>query len=270
MPDLFPAASAAAMRHAETEYPKEAVGVISLDGEYIPLRNVSEDPENRFSLSKEDDVEYATLDDEGNPRVAAIMHSECYGRDEINPLLIGPSREDMQQCVATKCTWGLVPCINGIAEDPLYWGEFLLDTPLLGRKFVPQVTDCYNFIMSFYWQVYNIRLPEFPRDWNWWINGGDLYQQGFQKAGFHVIDMDKAAPGDVILAQLRSTVPNHAVILLDRGLMAHHPQGMLSVREPVGRWRTYAVTALRHKNFGNNEPPMPPEKLSATYEALPG
>jgi proteasome lid subunit RPN8/RPN11 len=265
MTDLFPAASAAAMKHAETEYPNECVGVISLDGEYIPLTNVSRAPKDRFELSEADDIEYATLDDDGNPKVAAIVHSECYERGSVDASLIGPSREDMQQCLATKCTWGMVPCIGGIAEPPLYWGEFLLETPLLGRSFVPQVTDCYNSIRSFYHQVYQIPLPEFPRDWNWWRDGGNLYEEGFAKAGFEVIDLDDAAPGDVVLAQIRSPVPNHAVVLLDRGLMYHHPQGMLSVREPMGRWRSYAVKAIRHKNFNGKAPPLPPDELSKSY-----
>lgn len=263
MTDLFPAASAAAMKHAESEYPNECVGVISLDGEYIPLKNVSRTPTTHFSLSEEDDAKYGTLDDDGNPQVAAIMHSQCYARGEINPLLIGPSKADMEQCLATQCTWGLVGCIEGIAEEPVYFGEFLLDTPLLARKFVPQVTDCFNFIRSFYWQVYQIKLPEFPRDWNWWINGGNLYEEGFTKAGFEKIDMADLAPGDIVLAQLRSPVPNHAVVILDDGLMAHHPQQMLSVREPFGRWRTFAVQAIRHKSFGGKEPPLPPIHLSS-------
>jgi proteasome lid subunit RPN8/RPN11 len=265
MNDLFPAASEAAMRHAETEYPNEAVGVVSLDGEYIPLSNVSPQPEETFAISEADDAEYAALDDDGNPKVAAIIHSECYAKDEINPDLIGPSRDDMQQCLETGCTWGMIPCINGIAEKPLYWGDFLLDTPLLGRKFVPQVTDCYNAIRSFYWQTYGLRLAEFPRDWDWWNGGGNLYEEGFTKAGFERIEMADVAPGDVVLAQLRSPVPNHAVVILDRGLMYHHPQQMLSVREPFGRWRHFATQAIRHKSFEGKPPPLPPEELSSYF-----
>jgi proteasome lid subunit RPN8/RPN11 len=264
MYDLFPAASAAAMAHAESEYPKECVGVISLDGEYIPLENVSPNPETTFCVSEADDFEYVTLDENGKPRVAAMLHSQCYAKGEVEPALIGPSREDMQQCLATKCTWGLIPCIGGIAEKPLYWGEFLLDTPLLNRPFIPQVTDCCNAIRSFYWQIYGIHLHECPRDWDWWHNGGNLYEENFKLAGFEEISMADALPGDVVLAQLRSPVPNHAVVLLDAGLMYHHPQQMLSVREPIGRWRSYAIKALRHKSF-NGPPPMPPTKLSSLY-----
>ena len=253
------------MRHAESEYPRECVGVISLDGEYVPLKNVSRTPETHFSISEEDDAKYATLDDDGNPQVAAIMHSQCYARDETDPTLIGPSKADMEQCIATNCTWGLVPCINGFAEEPIYWGDFLLDTPLLGRKFVPQVTDCYNAIRSFYWQIYQIKLPEFPRDWNWWRENENLYDEGFEKAGFYGIDMADVAPGDVVLAQLRSPVPNHAVVVLDAGLMYHHPQQMLSVREPFGRWRSLAVKAIRHRDFKDGAPPLPPIDLSSVY-----
>ena len=265
MTDLFPAASSAAMNHAEVEYPREAVGVISLDGEYIPLENVHPHPEREFSISEDDDLQYATLDDDGNPKVAAVIHSECYEAGTVDATLIGPSRKDMEQCIATRCTWGMIPCIGGRAENPLYWGDFLLDTPLLGRPFVPQVTDCYNSIRSAYWQWYGIKLPEFPRDWSWWKEGGNLYAEGFSKAGFKVIDFAELMPGDVVLAQLRSPVPNHAVIILDAGLMFHHPQQMLSVREPFGRWRHYGVEALRHTSFGPEGPPPPPEELTSHY-----
>lgn len=264
MTDLFPAASAAAMAHAESEYPNECVGVISLDGEYIPLRNVSRTPSERFSLSEEDDIAYATLDDDGNPKVSAILHSECYAKDEIDPTLVGPGKNDMEQQIATRCTWGLIPCINGRAELPLYWGDFLLDAPLVGRKFVPQVTDCHNAIRAFYWQIYGIKLPEFPRDWDWWHKGGNLFEESFVKSGGVKIGLDEIAPGDVILMQLRSPVPNHAAVALDRGLMFHHPQQMLSVREPFGRWKTFMVGALRHKDF-EGKPPLPPEDLSSVY-----
>jgi proteasome lid subunit RPN8/RPN11 len=264
MPELFPAASVAAMAHAESEYPNECVGVITLDGEYVPLKNVSQSPADSFALSEEDDFEYATSDEDGNPKVSAIIHSECYEKGEVNADLIGPSREDMQQQMATGCTWGLVPCIGGFAEKPIYWGDFILDTPLLHRPFVPQVTDCCSAIQSFYWQIYGIKLHECPRDWNWWRNGGDLYEDNFRLAGFHEISLDEAMPGDVVLAQIRSPVPNHAVIILDAGLMYHHPQQMLSRREPVGRWRHYAVKALRHGSF-DGPPPPPPVKLSSLY-----
>lgn len=265
MTDLFPAASAAAMAHAESEYPKECVGVISLDGEYVPLVNTHPNPEQEFAISEADDLEYATLDGDGKAKVAAVLHSQCYRKGEINPVLAGPSRKDMQQCLEMECPWGMVPVFDGFAEKPVYWGEFLLDTPLLGRPFVPQVTDCYNSIRSFYWQVYQIKLPEFPRDWNWWKNGGDFYRASLAAAGFHKIEMEELSPGDVVTAQIRSDVPNHAVIILDRGLMFHHPQQMLSVREPFGRWRSYAVQAIRHKDFGGKPPPMPPDDLSSYY-----
>ncbi len=264
MPEMFPAASTAAMRHAESEYPNECVGVITLDGEYIPLKNVSTTPTETFCLSEEDDFQYATLDDDGNCKVSAIIHSECYGKGEIEAPLIGPSKTDMEQQIATKCTWGLIGVINRVAEEPIYWGDFVLDTPLLGRKFIPQVTDCCNAILSFYWQIYGIKLPDCPRDWNWWRDGGNLYEDNFEKAGFIKIEMDEVAPGDVVLAQLRSPVPNHAVIILDDGLMYHHPQQMLSVREPIGRWRPYAVQALRHGSF-EGLPPLPPIELSSYF-----
>ena len=196
--------------------------------------------------------------------MSAIIHSECYGKGEIEAPLIGPSKTDMEQQIATKCTWGLIGVINRVAEEPIYWGDFVLDTPLLGRKFIPQVTDCCNAILSFFWQIYGIKLPDCPHMELVAQQDEGLLTDNFEKAGFIKIEMDEVAPGDVVLAQLRSPVPNHAVIILDDGLMYHHPQQMLSVREPIGRWRPYAVQALRHGSF-EGLPPLPPIELSSYF-----
>lgn len=257
MTNPFPAASVAAKAHAETEYPKESVGIVTLDGEYVPLVNIHPDPENYFEISDEDLVAYA--DD-----IACVIHSHCYEKDEIDPGLIGPSKADQEARREMACIWGLIPCIDKDAEDPLFWGDFVLDEPLVLRRFIPQVTDCYELIRAAYWQWYKIKLPEFPRDWNWWKDGLNLYEEEFETAGFHALDdINLMAPGDILLARAdeESKVVNHAAILLEGGRILHHRPGRLSERISAGVWQrgNFFTKALRHSSFGDEAPPPPIE-----------
>ena len=126
MTDLYPAASVAAMAHAETEYPNESVGIVTLDGEYVPLVNTHPEPDRHFDISDDDLEEHV-----GN--IACVIHSHCYQSGEIDPAFIGPSRADQIQRLEWGCPWGLVPCIDRRAEVPLYWGDFRLNEPLIAR-----------------------------------------------------------------------------------------------------------------------------------------
>jgi proteasome lid subunit RPN8/RPN11 len=260
MTNLFPAASVAAMAHAETEYPRESVGIITGEGEYVPLVNTHPDAANFFEISDEDLTDHA--DD-----VACVIHSHCYARGEVDPAFIGPSKADQEARLQWGCPWGLIPCIERIAEEPIFWGEFRLNEPLIQRRFIPQVTDCYELIRAAYWQWYAIRLPEYPRDWDWWKRGENLYEEGFAAAGFRPLDdLNDHAPGDVLLARAdeEAHVVNHAALVLDGGRILHHRPGRLSERISAGVWQrgNFFTRALRHTAFGDGKPPPPREDKS--------
>lgn len=261
--DLFPAATVDAKAHAETDWPNEAVGIATTDGEYVPLANIHPDPANGFEVTAHDRIEYAD-------RVACVFHSHCHTADDFDPESFGPSSGDMEMAEEWGCPWAVIACIDRSAGDPLFFGDFRLDEPLLGRPFVPQVLDCYELIRSAYRQWFRIALPSFPRDWDWWSNGMDMYTDGFAKAGFRRIDIGEAAPGDVLLAQIpeSSPVPNHAGLLLEGGRILHHRQGKLSKRDSIGAWArsNYFVGALRHQAFGDRPPPAFREPEDTTPE----
>ena len=65
-------------------------------------------------------------------------------------------------------------------------GRILGLAALLAVGCTPQtgVSDCYSLIRDWYRTERGIALPEFPRDWEWWEYGGDLYAMGFAEAGF--------------------------------------------------------------------------------------
>ena len=154
--------------------------------------------------------------------------------------------------MARNTCWPPAPTICGIisrrrCHGALPGGDHRLGDSLVGRVFIHGVTDCYGLIRSWYWQERHVKLPEFPRDHEWWKDGGNLYEEGFGPAGFRIVAAQDAVTGDVALINFRSKVPNHGGVLLDGGLLLHHLMGRKSVREPVGRWTPMISKWLRYE-----------------------
>lgn len=228
---MFAAAvEAAARAHAVRDYPREACGLV-IGGEYRAFANVAVDLENEFQLPAD------------APHVfEAVIHSHCAPAHGIEP-----SAADMRGQMETAVPWGIVLTDGKTASAPLWWGDFRLDEPLIGRQFCHGVLDCYSLIEARWWQECKVRLPIVPRDREWWERGGDLYREGFASAGFRQITEAEAAPGDVVLMQVRSKVPNHGGIIRENGLVLHHLQNRLSRQEPLGGWRKFITHWLRRE-----------------------
>lgn len=235
-----PDVNAAIKSQAVAAWPRECCGLV-IDGVYVPFPNIASDPMDSFRLP--DDA--WPIDGE---TVQAVLHSHCGPRWRIEP-----SAADMERQLSLKndhgvaVPWGIVLANKDHCTDPLWFGDHVLDQPLLGRRFVHGVTDCYSVIRAYFWQEKKIKLPEFPRDVDWWKAGGNLYTQGFERAGFRQIDSAMAAPCDVVLIKIRSDVPNHGGVLLNNNLMLHHLQNRLSCRVPVGSWRKLITHWLRYE-----------------------
>ena len=236
-----PDVDAAVKAHAIAEYPRECCGLV-IDGKYTPFPNVLYDP-NDVTTNPYDAFQLPVDAWPTDGRVVnAVLHSHCAPRWGIEP-----SAADMKSQIATAVPWGIVLASRGHASDPVWFGDHLLDEPLLGRQFLHGVRDCYSLVRSEKWQRDKIKLPEFPRDVEWWKKGGDLYRTGFASAGYKQIAPGDARPGDVVLMTVRSPVTNHAAIVLDGGLMMHHLQNKLSHRVPIGPWLKLITHWLRYE-----------------------
>lgn len=225
---------------ARTGYPQECVWLITRTGcRRVP--NIAEQPEQTFRIARRDMLRAQA---EG---LLAVVHSHPDYPD-------CPSEADMQGQVNTGVPWGII-ATDGTSCTPIaWWGEGVAVPPLVGRGFRHGITDCYSIIRDYYRTERGVTLPEYPRSWQWWDNGKDLYSEGFRAAGFVPIDASKVQPGDVWISQLRSPVPNHGGVLLERGLALHHPSAhlpvdpsRLSVREPIARWQSHIVLWLRYQ-----------------------
>lgn len=227
-----PDVDAVARMDALTRFPQESCGIV-IGGRYLAIENVAVDPGNHFEMPAETWTDH--------PGIQAVIHS--HGPQH----LLAPSADDMRHQIASAVPWGITRC-DGVTASPILWfGDFRLEEPLVGRDFTHGVTDCYAIIRSWYWQERQVKLPEFPRDHAWWSAGGDLYNDGFGAAGFRVVTAAEVAPGDVPLINFRSKVPNHAGVLLEGGLLLHHLMGRKSAREPVGRWMPLITKWLRYE-----------------------
>lgn len=233
-PNFAAAAIAAAKAHAVACYPEESCGlIVGPPGQevYVACRNIAENPREDFHIDAQDQLAAGSA-------LVAVVHSHP-------DKLARPSAADMRSQIATGLVWGIIALNAQDVAEPVWWGDFCLEQPLVGRSFVHGVNDCYSLIRAYYWQERRVMLPEFPRDAQWWHEGGDIYRDGFGQAGFIVIKPEEARPQDVFLGQVRSRVPNHGGIMLAGGLALHHLDGRLSRREPVTPWLKYITHWLR-------------------------
>ena len=255
----FLAVVAAAMRHAEAEFPRESCGLV-VDGRYVPCANQADDPERRFLIGRREWRRAAT----------ALLHSHPH------PLPAVPSAADMQGQSNMALPWGIVPVgADGLAGAPFWWGDQVPAPPLVGRAYRHGVTDCYSVIRDWYRLERDVLLPDVARAWNWWRDTAhpDLYERHFREVGFDEVDPASAAVGDGVLIQIRGVVAHAGVIVAD-GVMLHHPGAdrpydptSLSRREPIARWLPYVRRVVRRKAVGPCVGARHPQGAS---EALPG
>lgn len=229
---------AAAIAHAKAEYPRESCGVVIVrKGRkiYRSCRNIAEDPHEHFIIMPGD---YAAAETEGE--IVEIVHSHV----NLPPT---PSQADRVGCEASGLPWLIV---NGITEA---WHRFEPEgyvAPLVGREFAHGVLDCYSLVRDYYAQECGIVMADYPRDWQWWDKGQNLYLDNFEREGFVRVPEESISQNDAVLVQVQSPVPNHAGVYLGDGVILHHAQGRLSSRDVYGGyWRKHTVCVLRHGSF---------------------
>lgn len=221
----------AAQGHARVEWPRECVGFV-IDGTYVAQENIASDPVREFRV----------VDSAWSDEVQAVVHSHT------TSFVNTPSKADMQSQISAGVPFGILATNGDTTTSLLWFGDHVLDEPLIGRKFVPNVTDCYELVRAWMWQERKIKLKSFPRDVAWWERGENLLAQSFSTAGWSRISIEETRPGDgLLMANPATGVTNHCAVLLDSGLMLHHRAGQLSRREPwSGAWRRLTRMAVRY------------------------
>ena len=240
--------------HAREALPEPASGaVFGTDGAFAwhPVTEVADRSREAFRI---DAAALRRLERTHGPLLAVVhTHPSAEGQ-EIDPLLFTPSASEMRAQASLAVPFGIVVCSRQRCFEPFWFGDQCPMPPLLDRPFRHGVTDCYSLIRDWYRQERQVLLPEFPRDWDWWREDGqDLYRTGFGQAGFHPIDREEAGEGDVVLFRMRSPVPNHGGVVLNREWMLHHPASVrpydtmrISHHGSLLRWARHATHWIRH------------------------
>lgn len=228
----------AAKAAAVAAYPKESCGLI-VNNAYVPCVNVAKDPTADFEIDE-------TAVKAAGSNLQGVLHSHP-DEDAV------PSSDDMQGQIDTAVIWGIIAVIKDVtdkivARDPVFWGDYRLEEPLIGRQFIHGISDCGSIIRSYFWQTKQIKINDFPRNDQWWKDGDNIYLDKFKTAGFIQIQQQELITGDVFLGKVRSPVPNHGGIILNAaaGLGLHHLENRLSRREPILPWSKFITHYLRY------------------------
>lgn len=217
-----------AMReHAKVEWPKESCGVLK-GGVYIPCENLHQMPKEAFRI---------------DPRVStgadAIIHSHCMPFYHSEP-----SEHDMRVQQTSRIPWGIIHCSSAWASKPMWFGDFRLLDPLVGRQFVSGVYDCYSLIRAYYWQTRQVVLREYPRDRKT-VRDRNLYEREFQNAGFVRVDEGGLQEGDGLLMMMISGAVHHAGIYIGNNQILHHLWDNPSKVSPYYLYKDYVRFQVR-------------------------
>lgn len=224
--------------HAVKEWPKESCGIV-VNGHYLPQKNIADDPTAEFRMDPKLWLEY---------EIQGVIHSHpepgCFPE---------PTKEDMQGQIGTAVPWGVVRCVKGCAFDPLWWGDYRLDQPLIGRKFVWCVQDCYALVRAQKWQEEQILLPDVPRNPKWIDEKKDIYRDSEPSLLTESVSRDALKVGDIIVFRFSSTYPVHFGVYRAGGLLLHHMVEQLSCTTPLSRYERFIDRVQRV---------LPPKALS--------
>ena len=215
----------AALNHAETEDPKESVGLLlNVRGKerYYPCRNLSMTAHQCFILDPED---YVKADNVGE--IIAVVHSHPITPPE-------PSQADRISCEQSKLPWYIV---NPKTEQ---WGECKPEgyvPDLLGRPWVWGVTDCWSLVVDWYKREKGIELKDYERKMSpQEFLENPLFENYAWRTGFRELRSDeKLQEGDVLLMSIMHPTLNHVAIFLG-DMVLHHLADRLSCREPYSEW----------------------------------
>lgn len=234
---MTPATLATIRAHAEQELPRECCGLVSVvKGKevYTPCPNIATGNDH-FVI---DPQAYAEVEEAGT--ILYIVHSHCY-------IPAVPSQSDLVGCELTGLPWLIysVPTHQTCLFEPTGY-----KAPLEGREFNHGTLDCYSLIRDYYQERLAVTIPDYPRDVEWWLHGGNLYLEHFAAAGFVSVSKETMRTHDVVLMQIASPVPNHAGVYVGDGLVLQHLANRLSSKDVYGGWFAKLTThVLRHNSL---------------------
>lgn len=228
--------------HVLSEYPKEACGLV-IDSKYHVCHNAAANPLTDFRITAAELLKHTSH----GAVIQAVLHSHPRGPTfptDRDPEW--PSHTDMVNWIAGRRPWGIIST-DGVGVSDILWLDDSRRAPLLDRKFIHGVQDCYSLVRDYFLLEKGIDLPNFPRGWDWWSHGEDHYMKNFKQAGFKPIDRKDARPGDCILYKIRGPVVHHAAVITGDNTILHHLTRRRSCYQARSDWARFEVMTVRHE-----------------------
>ena len=224
--------------HSKREYPNESCGLV-INDEYIECENIYEDKKKGFRIDKN-----VMLDAYKSDKLQAVIHSHC---DTERSWASG---EDIKRQEQSGVPWGIVDLINNSVRKVFFFGDQLPIQDLMERPFVHGVYDCWGLCRD-YWRLKGYEIPNFPRDWGWWIEGENVIMENAEKAGFEILEPDNLQPDDLVIARIKWKYPNHCGIYTGDGLVLHHwaSRTSLSCKIPYNTIKKYITYIARKREI---------------------
>lgn len=227
-----------AISHAASALPNESCGLVVIHNgkeRYVACQNIARNPKTDFEIKAEDYVKASRIG-----QIVAVVHSHPFAKTT-------PSEADKVACEKSGLRWIIV---NPTTREVTTFEPSGYEPKLYGREYHHGILDCYSFAIDYYKQVCGITLPDYPRGEEWWLHGGNLYQDYFEVVGFREIKMSELRQHDALLMTIESPVMNHGAIYLGQNNIGHHLYRRLSSRDVYGQfYRERTNMAIRHKDL---------------------
>lgn len=220
-------------------YPNEAVIGITAT-EAIPLTNIHDNPKDYFRVSSKEFYLHDFI---------ALVHSHTsYPSKGYNVSsywdIRTPSKNDMIAQKNLNIPFGIIGYDGDNITDLIWFPDY--DSPIMNQPFIYGVYDCYRIIKAWYWQNWQIKLMDHPREFDW-KEVDNLYNTKYEEAGFY--EVDRSLPleiGDMIYMRINGNYDNHAALYIGDGKILHHLNNRLPTIEHYAKWRSKVTKHLRY------------------------
>lgn len=126
---------------------------------------------------------------------------------------------------------------------------------LVGVPFDPGREDCFQTVIDFYAQNFNIIIPKISRPTDWDADKADLIGTLYKRYGFEKVEGWDLQPGDILATAVGSSNPNHLVLYVGDNTILHHKFNSFSSAEAFRPfWKMVTCYVLRHPDVPNLNP----------------
>jgi cell wall-associated NlpC family hydrolase len=121
--------------------------------------------------------------------------------------------------------------------------------------------DCFKLAIDFFWDNFQIRIPNYARPSDWSSDKLDLMRILPDHCGFETITdwrLKDLRPADVLCIAVGESNPNHFAVYVGDDKIVHHRYGRFSNEETLRDfWRRQTAFILRHSQVPDLRPTYP-------------